>query len=102
MKKIQYECQHLTCRMVACHKGELVLEEEKFNLLKQGSSEPGCFVSPSSACKIGHTQLFKILGISVSSVSSEMPSTFDPTIQRIKELEKQVKDLEKRVTALEK
>ena len=64
MRKIKYRCQHLTCRM-PCYEGELKLDEEKYNLFKSNCTEVGCLNSPSTACKIGFNQVFKILSESV-------------------------------------
>lgn len=58
--EIKYQCQHLTCRIPRCHDGTLLLDKEKFDMYVQNCTEPGCFISPSNACKIGHTQVFKI------------------------------------------
>jgi len=59
--EVEYQCQHLTCKMPVCQAGTLILEQAKFDMLLHNCTEPGCFTSPSNACKIGHNQIFKIM-----------------------------------------
>lgn len=118
-KQIQYRCEHLTCRMLKCHEGTLVLDKEKFDILSQGV-EAGCFNSPSSVCKIGHVQVFKILNvkdveevvgitspietvsISEASESLERRVFLGTANARIEKLEEEVLQLKRKVGKLEK
>lgn len=99
MKKVQidYLCQHLSCRM-ACKEGTVIISNEDFINLREGSTEAGCMRSPSKVCKIGHTQDFKIL----SKEDYKEKSESEPEVKVIKTIDINVfLKLEEKVGKLE-
>lgn len=59
---IKYQCTHPSCQ-VFCKKGEINIEESFFNELRSVAKEDDTFKSPSTACRMGFAQIFKVLSV---------------------------------------
>jgi len=84
-----------------CKEGTFEIEEASYENLRQYANEAGCIRSPSSVCKIGHTQDFKVLSKVEVTEESESEAESKEESKEEYEAEKEIELLKKRVLKLE-
>jgi hemerythrin-like domain-containing protein len=70
---IRYRCLHPSC-CVNCREGYLTMNEELFKELS-AACEEGVFKSPRGACRLGYSQMFKIVSVQTISDAAAEPGT---------------------------
>ena len=73
---IRYRCLHPSC-CVNCREGYLTMSEDFFKELSASSGEEGAFKSPRGACRLGYSQMFKVISVKnvgEAAVSGAAPS----------------------------
>jgi len=70
---IRYRCLHPSC-CVNCREGYLTMNEGLFKDLSE-SCEEGVFKSPRGACRLGYSQMFKVIKVEIISDAAAEPGT---------------------------
>ncbi len=77
---IRYRCLHPSC-CVNCREGYLTMNEGLFKELS-ASSEEGIFKSPRGACRLGYSQMFKVVSVETLSEAAAVPGTAPASLEK--------------------